>query len=512
MILTIEDKLKLILLSPINWIQSFCTIVNKQGKKVPFKLNEQQKYLLKNFDKYNIVLKSRQLGITSVACGYSLYIATTQPDSHCLLISYSIDSANAIFDKLKSLYNELPEVIKLKDIANNKKELKFENGSKITVSTMGNKDIARGSTLRYVHLSEMAFMKQDMISKQLLAIEQALAPNGLVVIESTANGLNEFSNLWEKAENKENLYKPFFFSWIEDKLMFKEEYKEFTQRYIAIHDSELTEDELDENEQLYFKMGASIEQLMWRRIKIMNSSEEQFKQEFPATPIEAFVTSGANVFNAERVQTEYNRVKLINPIKNQLIPSLKLYGSYINVWKLPVNGEKYSIGVDASEGIGQDSSVISVYDFNGFQCLEFRSNKIQPHKVAEICNDIGIWYNRGLIVVEKASGGNVILDRLKHTYKYNNLYKHKDYDKVTGKTVKKIGWVTTNKSKPLLINDFIEWWENDDIVINSTNLLNEMKVYQYTDGKMNAQNGSHDDCVIASALAIQGIKSNIYYK
>lgn len=509
--MTSKEKLRLILSSPVNYIQSFMTIVNKQGKKVPFKLNEQQLYLLKNLDKYNIILKSRQLGISAISCGYSLFIAMTEPDSHCMLISYSLDSADAIYSKLKQLYNDLPGAIKIKDIANNKKELKFENGSKITVSTMGNKDIARGSTLRFVHLSELAFMKADNISKQLLALEQALAPKvGQIVIESTANGLNEFSTMWEKAENKENTYRPFFFSWIDDKLMFKEEYAEFVKRYVAIHGAELTLDELDENEQIYYKMGASLEQLMWRRIKIMNSSESQFKQEYPATPLEAFVTSGNNIFNSERVQKEYNRVKLVKTINN-LIPTLKVYKNYIKLWKAPERGMKYYIGVDASEGIGQDFSVISVYDEHGFQCLEFRSNKIQPHKVAEICNEIGIWFNHGLIVVEKASGGNVILDRLKHTYKYNNLYKHRDFDRF-GKAVKKIGWVTTNKSKPLLINDFIEWWENDDIIINSTALLSEMKVYQYTDGRMNAQNGYHDDTVIASSLAVQGIKSGIYYR
>ncbi|MBS6519436.1 MAG: hypothetical protein KH359_01900 [Clostridiales bacterium] len=510
--MTAKEKLRIILSSPVNYIQSFMTIVNKQGKKVPFKLNEQQLYLLKNLDKYNIILKSRQLGISAISCGYSLFIAMTEPDSHCMLISYSLDSADAIYSKLKQLYNDLPNAIKVKDIANNKKELRFENGSKITVATMGNKDIARGSTLRFVHLSELAFMKSDNISKQLLALEQALAPKvGQIVIESTANGLNEFSTMWEKSENKENLYKPFFFSWIDDKVMFKEEYAEFVKRYKALHGAELTLDELDEDEQTYYKMGASLEQLMWRRIKIMNSSESQFRQEFPATPMEAFVTSGNNIFNSERVQKEYNRVKLVKTI-NSLIPTLKVYKNYIKLWKAPERGMKYYIGVDASEGIGQDFSVISVYDEHGFQCMEFRSNKIQPHKVAEICNEIGLWFNRGLMVVEKASGGNVILDRLKHTYKYMNLYKHKDYDKVTGRTVKKIGWVTTNKSKPLLINDFIEWWENDDITINSTALLSEMKVYQYTDGRMNAQNGYHDDTVIASSLAVQGIKSGIYYR
>ena len=76
-------------------------------------------------DKYNIVLKSRQLGITTLSCGYSIYLAMTNPNTTCLLVSYSIDSATAIFEKLKQLYNDLPNPLRVDLIANNKKELKF---------------------------------------------------------------------------------------------------------------------------------------------------------------------------------------------------------------------------------------------------------------------------------------------------------------------------------------------------------------------------------------------------
>ena len=199
--MTLAEKLKKIMESPILWIQSFLTIVDKNGVKVNFKLNAQQKQLINNLDKYNIVLKSRQLGITSVSCGLSLYYALTTPNSTCLLVSYSLDSANAIFDKLKQLYDDLPKSIKLKDVANNKKQLKFVNGSSITVATLGSKEIARGSSIKFCHISEVGFCKQDMIKKQILAIEQALLPKGKIILESTANGLNEFSNMWEKAEN-----------------------------------------------------------------------------------------------------------------------------------------------------------------------------------------------------------------------------------------------------------------------------------------------------------------------
>ncbi|WP_313180663.1 terminase large subunit domain-containing protein [Lacrimispora sp.] len=508
------EKLKRVLSSPLLWGENFCEVIDKQGRRVQFILNPQQRELVENLDKYNIVLKSRQLGITTVSCMLSLYYAITRPSSHCMLISYSLDSANTIFDKLKQIYDDLPQAIRPKDIANNRKVLKFENGSKITVTTMGSKEIARGSSLAFVHISEVAFCKQELVSKQILSIEQALLPDGKIILESTANGLNEFSNMWERAEQGESLYRPFFFSWIEDKKMFADEYKAFTKRYISLHGSSLTFEELEPIERTYHELGASLEQLMWRRLKIANSSEQEFKQEYPVTPIEAFITSGNNIFNSAKIQEEYNQRKMIERLTD--IPNipviLKPYiRSYLTVWEAPRNGDRYYMGVDASEGIGQDYSVIDIYNEDAIEVAQFRSNKIQPYEIANICNELGLWYNRALLIVEKASGGHIILDRLRNTYHYKNMYKHKDYDQ-KGKMVKKIGYKTTAKTKPILINDFVELWESNDIFIRSLTTLNEMKTYMFSNGSMNGEVGTHDDTVIATALAVQGIKSGINYK
>ena len=507
------EKLKKIMADPILWVETFCKIVDKRGITVPFIMNPQQKELVNNLSKFNIVLKSRQLGITSVSCGLSLYYAITKPNSHCMLVSYSLDSASSIFDKLKSVYDMLPNSIKPKEIANNRSSLKFSNGSKITVTTMGSKELARGTSLQFVHLSELAFCKQELVSKQLLAIEQAMLPDGKLIIESTANGLNEFSELWDKAEQGISLYKPFFFSWIDDKIMFKEEYKQSTERYKAFKGAYLSVDELEPIEQDYMVLGASIEQLMWRRIKIMNSSEQQFNQEYPATPLDAFITTGCNIFSSAKVQEQFNQRKNIERLTNiaslpsELNPYIR---TYFTVWEEPKRGVKYYVGVDSAEGIGQDSTVIDIYKEDAVQVAQFRSNKIQAYDIASICNQIGLWYNRALIVVEKASTGGVILDRLRNSYHYKNLYKHKDYDQ-KGKMVKKIGWKTSSKTKPLLINDLAEWFHNDEMFIRSTATLSEMRTYIYDGSSTNAEIGKHDDCVIASALAVQGIKSGINY-
>ena len=318
--------------------------------------------------------------------------------------------------------------------------------------------------------------------------------------------------MWERAEQGESLYKGFFFSWIDDKIMFAEEYKQFATRYKGIYGKSLTREELDTIENTYFDMGASLEQLMWRRLKIANSTELQFRQEYPATPIEAFITSGANIFNVEKVQQLYNERKTIEKITNipDIPVDLKLYlNNYFTVWETPQKGIKYYVGVDSAE-MNADYTVIDVLNEDGMEVAQFRTNKIQAYEMASITNSIGLWYNRALLVVEKASTGGVILDRLRNTFHYKNLYKHKDYDH-KGKMVKKIGWITSAKTKPILINDLVEWFENNDIFVRSTATLSEMKSYIYDGSSTNAESGKHDDTIIATACALQGIKSGVNY-
>lgn len=97
-------KLRKILANPVLWAKYFLKIADKTGKIVPFNFNPQQRQLVKNLEKYNIILKSRQLGITSVSCALSLYYCHTEPGAVCLLMSYSQDSARAIFEKLKAMW------------------------------------------------------------------------------------------------------------------------------------------------------------------------------------------------------------------------------------------------------------------------------------------------------------------------------------------------------------------------------------------------------------------------
>ncbi len=511
--MTNKEKLQLIVSDPILWIETFVNIVDKNQKLVPFKFNPQQKYIMKNKDKFNICLKSRQLGITSVALAYSLYLAITKPNTTSLLMSYSGATADGVFEKLKQMYNDLPACVKLKTLANNRNELKFANHSRIVVCTCGAKDNARGATLSFVHLTEVGLMGKAF-NKQLIAIEQALTHNGCMILESTAQGLNHFSELWNKAVSGESpMWKPFFFSWVDDKRMFAEEYKDYKERYKNIYGSYLTENELDDKEIALKDRGASMEQLMWRRLKISDKSEEIFCQEFPSTPIEAFISTGVNIFNSrmiiERFNYLYNTKKLSLP--NTVNYILKKHSNNLSIWELPVKGKKYYIGVDTGEGLGQDYSVISIIDEDAFQCAEWRSNKIKPYEYAELVYEMALFYNKGLLIIEKASAGHTVVDKIRHDHHYINMYKYKEYDQKSGKKgVRKLGWQTTEKSKPIMISDMQEWFETGQCLINSQDLLNEMKLFQKVETSMKAASG-HDDTVMAFAMAIQGLKSRQYY-
>lgn len=506
--MTKAEKLRLILDNPLLFIQTFVKIVDKQGKLVKFTLNPQQKQLLTEMDKFNVILKSRQLGISVLSCAYSIWLAIRYPNTSCLLMAHSLDGADGIFTKLKQLYGSIPEAIRPNLINNNRKELRLENGSRITVISCGTKESVRGSTLRFVHVSEAAFCNEN-IDRQILAIEQCLTPNGQIIVESTANGFNFFSDMYSKAAQGESLYKPFFFGWVDDCLMFAEEYKQFANRYVDLHGRLPSKQELDGAELALYNRGATIEQIVWRRLKISNSSEAQFAQEFPSTPSEAFVSTGDNVFDNQKIhgRIENNKTKTI-PMPETLPDVLKpWYNRGFSLWEKPEPGIRYFIGVDSAEGLGgsSDYSVAEVIDRDGFQVAEFRSNKIKPFEFVDVVEKLGRWFNTGYLVVEKASAGQTVCDRLYNDVQYPLMYKYKSWD-ARGSCKRKPGFETTKQSKQRIIDDFVELHSKDLLCINSEVLLQEMKMFVYKDGSAKASTGYHDDTVMAMAMALFGAK------
>ncbi|GAB7388425.1 hypothetical protein BSNK01_22620 [Bacillaceae bacterium] len=191
--LTKQEKLDIIMNDFKLFCKNFVKIVDNNGDLIPFVLNEQQEYFIDHADKYNIILKPRQLGFTTMSLAYCLWMAVTNPNTNYMIISYKSESSKTLFEKLKMMNQYLPRDkydIFPKTKRDNRDELLFDNGSRIICATSGNKQLARGQNLMYCLLSEFAFMQNQ--EKILLSIEPALqkTEKSRIVIETTAVNLH----------------------------------------------------------------------------------------------------------------------------------------------------------------------------------------------------------------------------------------------------------------------------------------------------------------------------------
>lgn len=505
----------------IDWIETFIRIADKEGQMVPFILTDEQKHLVEGLEHLNIVSKSRQLGISVTTVALSIRECVVHPNTNCVLISHNQTSTNAVFDKLKQQFYSLPDWLRPDLIQNNRQALTFVNGSSIVCMTAGNKDCGRGSTYNgIVHLSEFAFWKDQ--DRQLQSIMQAVTNSATVIIESTSNGFNTYSNLFMQAQRGENAFKAFFFNWINGRALFEKQYKESVRAYKATHNKQmLTEDDYDEEEKQLALFGMTPEQAVWRRDKISISSLDAFHVEYPSTPEESFLSTGSSVFDNEKVIKVQNAITInkIRPITLDKIVGLpKILRPYVQnksfrVWNVPISGKKYWIGIDVAEGLGgkRDSSTMFIMDKDGHQVAEFQNNKIKPYEFADVVDAVGRWYNKALLTIEKASGGHSIIERLRYEKHYMNMTKYKTYDEFK-RTIWNVGFDTNNKTKSIAVNDAREWFDKGLIDINSTYLLEEMKTFVAEEnGAFNAVVGTHDDLVSAMWLCIQGMKNGFWY-
>lgn len=501
----------------VDWIESFIQIADKEGNIVPFILTPEQRYFVENMGKDNIVLKSRQLGLSVCVIALSIRSCIVQDNTTCVLISHNQTSTNSVFAKLKQQFYSLPEFIKPKLLTNNRQELAFANGSKVTCMTCGTKPLLRGETVNGIcHLSEFAFYKNP--EEQMKSISQAISSSGKVIIESTANGFNKFSETYYQAKNGENTYKPFFFNWIKGKTLFNKQYQQAVDRYVAVNGCELSKDNLDDEELRLLDIGASIPQLTWRRQKIATDGLDTFKVEFPSTDNECFLTTGSQVFDTNRIDKSIkglldNKVKYITKDKIIGLPMIlkNLYPKSLQIYSIPKSGVKYYIGCDCSEGLGRDYSTAIVLNKDGKQVAEFRNNQLKPYQLADIFDALGRYYNKALLTVEKASGGHSVIERLRYDKYYMNMTKYCTYDEYN-RAIWKVGFDTNNKTKSIIVNDAREWFEKGLIQIKSKELLEELKVFVANDkGGMGAIIGQNDDLVMGLCLCIAGIKNNVWY-
>lgn len=489
-------------------------IVTKDASKgfVPFHLNQAQRYITEQLQKQidetgkvrAIILKARQQGISTYCSGRVFWKSYFSPYSRSVVMAHDSATSDALFAMSKNLIKNMQGDLRPKEITSNAKEIKLQSpwykdkeavGS-YRLYTAGSPEAGRGTTPTIAHLSEVGFWTHD--EKILAGLFQGIpsSEGTEVILESTANGAQgEFYRLWKGAVAGENEYLPIFLPWF-----WTDEYRREAPEGMVLS---------KEEEELAEKFGVDLDQLYWRRLKIAEGGELKFKQEYPATPDEAFIVSGANVFDIDKL----DKLLPVAPERKMTWdPNSKMFdedreGS-THIWDFPDYDSSYVIAADVALGVGQDSSAAVVMDKNHRVVALFRDNKMDPSLYGEFLFYLGRYYNNALLCVESNSMGIATLQRLEQM-SYVNLYKQTKIANVSNDDGERLGFRTTSASKPAIISNLKSLIVDEEIWIPSNIMIQELKDYISTDtGKTQAAPSCYDDCVMALAMGCEVLRTH----
>lgn len=265
-----------------------------------------------------------------------------------------------------------------------------------------------------------------------------------------------------------------------------------------------------------------------RKAKDFAATPERLPQEYPSTWQEAFIASGKNVFNPLALQEMEKDATLledvdyykITPLEDRPYEEFELekvqfepnetpddftYKAPLKIWEKPKPYKEYVIGADVAEGLkGGDFSVATVVDISTMAVVARWRGHCDPDKFGEILGALGTYYNYALIGVEVNNHGLTTVQKLRDTF-YTNLYKRdRGYDEEWETPTVNLGWKTDMRTKRLMIDDLIKLVRERVIKDKDIVFINEAFSYVRDErGRMNAEEGSHDDVVMSTAIAYQ---------
>jgi hypothetical protein len=444
---------------------------NRDGKIVGLEANRAQREFERRRGQQNIVLKARQMGISTWVAGRFFLRTITRPGTLTMQVAHSREGAEQIFRIVHRFYDQLPEGLRdgvLRVSRANVGQLVFpELDSEYRVESAADVNAGRGMTVQNLHCSEVARWNGDA-AETLASLRAALAPGGELVMESTPNGAYGcFYDEWERAA--ETGLVPHFFPW----------WMEPAYAGVPVSPEEWADDEREMVE----AHGLTSEQIGYRRA-LRSAFGRVAAQEFAESPEGCFLASGNCLFDLEQIA---RRTKTVHdPVETRLNGQLWL-------WYPPVPGRQYLLGVDpAGGGADGDYSAVQVVDeASGLQCAELRAH-LSPRELAKTVVALGREYNSGLLVVERNNHGHGVLAHL-DTARYPAVYEHGGQP----------GWPTNSMTRPRMLEIVSAALEAQPEIFSSSRLLGECRTFvRQADGRTGAAAGVHDDCVMAMAVAL----------
>lgn len=509
------------------YIEKYIKIRNKEGKIVSFKLNAPQQKLYEIIKEQKrakkpvrvIILKARQMGFSTLTESILFKETVTKFNRRTGIITHKATATSNLFNMSKLMYECLPEEMKPCVKRSNAQELIFDNDngtglkSKIKCMTAGSSGVGRSDTFDNLHLSELAFWEGD-VTATLTGLFQAVPnlPDTMIIIESTANGFEKFKELWEQAVNGENDYVPLFVAW--------HEMPEYSMPYSGFT---LTEEEVKLKE-IY---NLTNDQLEWRRWCIRNNCQndiDQFKQEYPSNPEEAFISTGSCIFDKNAV---INRLRFVpKPIKqgyfvyneenarHNIMSDIKWVNDKkgcIKIFKLPNMPaiSKYCIGGDTAGDTQGDEFSSDVIDAKSLEQVATLTMQTDEDLYAKQMYCLGMYYEWALIAVE--TNYSTYPQKKLEELGYPSFYVRETVDRFDKSVTKQFGFNTNKKTKPLMLANLVELVREHTDIFNDEKTLRQMLTFVKKDGGVQeAEEGYHDDKVMSISIAHQAVSQVVF--
>lgn len=444
----------------------------RSGRVRPLVPNRVQMEFEKSCGRQNIVLKARQVGLTTWAAARFFLRTITHPGTLTLQVAHTQDSAEEIFRIVHRFVDYLPNHLRrgcLRTSRANVRQLVFpELDSEYSVVSAGERNAGRGLTVQNLHCSELARWPGDP-AETLAGLRAALAPNGEQILESTPNGIGGcFYDEWQSA-HETGMTRHFFPWWMER-----------SYRTEAAKEDSLN----DEERQLMQQHGLTLAQIGYRR-KIRSNFRDLAQQEYAEDAESCFRASGESFFEIQVV--EQRLLSAPPPVETR-------DNGRLEIWLPPLPGKEYLVAADPAGGGSEgDYSAVEVLEMKtGMQCAEFAAH-VGGLELANFLVKLAEEYNDAWIAVERNNHGHSVLGMLENVCHYERIYRHKD----------QAGWNTTHANRPAIIGDLNGFVAEEANRIMSKRFLMECRSFvRLAGGGSGARSGTHDDRVMAMAIGL----------
>ena len=441
---------------PLYFLNNYAKISHPMKGQIPFDTYDFQDDLIRNFKdhRFNIILKARQLGISTITAGYVVWMMMFHRDKNILVMATKFTTASNLVKKVKTIMKNIPPWLQISRISiDNRTSFELSNGSQIKASSTS-ADAGRSEALSLLVLDEAAHIEE--LSDLWPGLYPTLSTGGRCIALSSPNGVgNWFHKSYVDSEQGNNDFRPTKLMW-------------------DIHPDRDKE---------------------WFKKETKNMSRRQIAQELECN----FNMSGETVIHGDDIEKALKKVRE---------PERRVgFDRNLHIWEEYDHSKTYLLVADVARGDGKDYSAFHLLNITDMSQAAEYQGKIDLDMYADFLIDAAGQYGNPMLAVENNNIGYAVLTKLIDR-EYPNLYystkSSNDYvDPFLAQSISNSipGFTTSMKSRPLIIAKLEEFIRNGVIEIRSTRLINELKTFIWNHGKPEAMRGYNDDLIISMAIA-----------